>query len=158
MIYLGVDPGMDGAVAFLGDHSAQVYDMADREIVLRLLREHPGDITLAMIEDCHAFPKINATTNFKMGCALAFWEGVFAALLIPCEKVAAGKWQRTICGALPKGRPAKKKAIAEWAARQWPGIELRGPRGAVKDGRSDALCIARYGQRLRLAAKAAGGE
>ena len=149
MIVVGVDPGEKGAIAMLGDATVAVWDTVATADFLKAIREHPMDIDLLVVEATHAFPKINATTNYKMGRGGGLWEGICRALLIPSQEVAASKWQRAICGALPKERPARKRAIADFAGRRWPTVELRGPRGAVLDGRSDALCIAEWG-RCRL--------
>ena len=150
-LYIGVDPGDSGAVAAIGEDGRLVWvvDMVDAKPEL-FFPEH-----LAAVEAQHAFPNIPAQTNFKMGVNLGYWRGVFEAIGVPFEEVAASKWQRAICGALPKDRPKKKRAIAEWAGRRWPTAELRGPRGAVLDGRSDALCLAEYARRQFVAYQAA---
>jgi len=158
VIFIGVDPGKEGAVAVLNADGCieELRDMVEVETGLAVEPLIPHAY-FACVEAQHAFPKIAASTNFKMGLGLGFWRGVFKALAIPYEEVAASKWQRLICGALPKEKRQRKRAIAEWAHRRWPTAELFGPKGGLRDGRSDALCIAEYARR-QLAPVAAEGS
>lgn len=156
--YAGVDPGATGGVVVLNEDGVLIgiWDTGG----------FPGwsGLVSMVVEQQHAFPNITATTNFKMGQGSGYWRGWCRALGIGLEEVSAGKWQRAICGTLPRERKAKKKAICEWARRRWPQFADRfvGPRGAVLDGLSDAACIALYavrlGQGTDLLAREAGGE
>ena len=106
------------------------------------------DSLLATIEMQHAFPGMQVKSTWALAEGYAYCRYLLESLYIPYQTVTAPKWQREMCGTLPKDRKQRKAAIGEWARRRWPQAELTGPRGRLLDGRSDALVIAEWG-RLR---------
>ena len=147
MKVLGVDPGLDGAIALLGDGFLAVRDMPTagelkRRVVVAaeaagIIRAWTPDI--AVIERVHAMPKQGVTSSFRFGQALGTIEGVLGALLIPIEYVTPQSWKKHF-------RLSANKDDARLRAIQtWPRIadELRRKKDA---DRAEALLIARYKQ------------
>ena len=147
MKVLGVDPGLDGAIALLGDGFLAVRDMPTagelkRRVVVAaeaagIIRAWTPDI--AVIERVHAMPKQGVTSSFRFGQALGTIEGVLGALLIPIEYVTPQSWKKHF------RLTANKDDARLRAIQTWPRIadELRRKKDADK---AEALLIARYKQ------------
>lgn len=147
MKVLGIDPGLDGAIALLGDGFLSVRDMPTagelkRRVVVAaeaagIIKAWAPDI--AVIEKVHAMPKQGVTSSFRFGQALGTIEGVCGALLIPVEYVTPQAWKKHF-------RLTANKDDARLRAMQtWPRIadELRRKKDA---DRAEALLIAQYKQ------------
>ena len=147
MKVLGIDPGLDGAIALLGDGFLAVRDMPTagelkRRVVVAaeaagIIRAWTPDI--AVIERVHAMPKQGVTSSFRFGQALGTIEGVLGALLIPVEYVTPQAWKKHF------RLTANKDDARLRAIQTWPRIadELRRKKDADK---AEALLIAQYKQ------------
>lgn len=158
MLFIGIDPGKQGAICFLdpiADHpyfaslDPEKYPAKDLveslSIILRV--EKKGLIAL---EHVHSLGGMSAKSNFTFGGM--FWRAktVLDCVGYPFELVTPKAWQQAV------GVPAKKdrdpddnlkKIVARMAHNLYPTAVIHGPRGGLMDGRSDALMIAHY---LRL--------
>jgi len=152
MIYLGLDPGATGAIAAL-DEQGNCLWLRDLTLPFRPMMlsvrdaawyRGTYDYVLAAVEHQHAFPGMAARSTWALAEAYTYCRLLLEALAISYQTVTAGKWQKRVCGSLPKDRKQRKLAVAEFARRRWPEAELTGPRGKMLDGRSDALCLALY--------------
>ena len=159
---LGIDPGLDGAVAWIWHDRAEALVAPTRPAgksgkrrfdgpaMVALLKAHPID--LAVIEAVSAAPmagRVQGTTSmFGFGRGLGLWEGILAALSIPHLSVAPQVWKRAILAGTARDKPA---SIA-FARALFPGVSLLPtPRCRVPhDGLAEALCLAEYGRRLRI--------
>jgi crossover junction endodeoxyribonuclease RuvC len=166
---LGIDPGLDGAVAWIlpGRAEARVvptlpaskagrrrFDVAG---MVALLKAHPVD--LAILEAVSAAPvagRVQGTTSmFGFGRGLGTWEGILAALAIPHMAVTPQIWKKAVLAGTARDKPA---AIA-FAQGLFPGVSLLPtPRCRVPhDGLAEALCLAEYGRRLLAGSPSAPG-
>lgn len=174
MIFVGIDPGRHGALVAIDEHGGLVWwlDMpivANQIDVVRLANEL-GDRALelgpdmdhvAFVERQHAMPVIVRSDDtgqvvrmlrgsnvgaFKQGESFGQLCGILAALRIRYECPSAQAWQRAVLPVL-KGMGSPKERSALIAAQLFPALPIRGARGALKDGRADAACIAEYGRR-----------
>lgn len=89
--------------------------------------------------------------NFQTGYGSALFKTILRIFEIPFEEVDAKIWQKHFFKAL-HGNDDTKSMSVETARRLFPTqqSEFSGPRGGVKDGRSDAALIAEYGLRKQL--------
>lgn len=155
MIFVGIDPGLTGAVAFLP--SQQVYDTPTAEVkagkkkrnvylpqeMTRILRVRPGgdDEIVCHLERQQAMPKQGVSSTFKIGQGFGLWEGILAALGIRYEIVGPQVWQKEMLGSV-RGKDAARVR----AQRLFPELtEQLAPK--TKHGRSDALLIAEFARR-----------
>jgi len=157
--FAGIDPGKSGALALLSplgdvkiwdtptlvvkkDSSRQAYDEA---AMCDLLRALPDGVRLG-IEVQHAMPKQGVSSMFSLGDGYGLWRGMLTALGISYVLVQPQRWKK----ALMDGQPKDKAASVLVASRLWPAHAqvFRGPKGAAKDGRADAVLIAEYVRRL----------
>ena len=92
---------------------------------------------------------------FTFGHALGSITGVLAALGVPYLLIrpqvptclSALRHGKAISAFNPaqKTKQVHKQEIADLAQRLYPAASLHGPRGGLRDGRSDALLLAHYG-------------
>ena len=155
---IGIDPGLDGALAFIGLGEVLVIDMPTYEVkdkkskkrhidvseLLRILRESSGRPPMAYIERQQSYPNQGSVSNYSIGFGYATLVTALTACHIPFETVHPKAWQKHFG---IKG--ATKGQACEIAGRLFPGVSIRGPRGRALDGRADALLIAEYGRRYR---------
>lgn len=158
--YIGIDPGVSGAVAVIRpDGDVDLYDMPTAivgktrkrsEIVeaqLRFLLDVSGQPGCAcFIEQVSAMPGQGVSSMFGFGVSYGIVRGVVAGLGIRCELVTPQAWKKHF-GLIG----ADKDAARAVASRLFPQASL----ARKKDvGRADALLIAEYGmaQAMRAAA------
>jgi len=147
VIVCGIDPGAQGAIAFLstGASGIVVIDMpyANGEVeageLASLLRA--GDPDIVWLESVHSMTGQGVATMWKMGENVGVVKGVCGALKLPRRMVTPQTWKRTL-GVRGKGLEGKRAAVA--LARQlWPAERWL----SSKHGRADAALIADYGRR-----------
>ena len=155
-VVIGIDPGESGAICVLDPGSKEVIFIPTTwkpietvEWYKALL--HECTISVVMVEKVHAIPGAAAGTSFKFGANVNLVETVPLTLGISLDKVTPKTWQKFIgltAHANVAAGPARKKAIKHGVAdicdRLYPNVNIRGPRGGLLDGRSDALMIAHY--------------
>lgn len=151
--FLGIDPGTSGAFALI-DNNLSVVNLqgfpGEEQLVknLKLILEpytHNGIITgiWSVIENVHSMPGQSSVSTFTFGRNFGFWIGVLSAWQIPIFFVTPQRWQK---GLVPKVTDKKehKENLGRVAGKIFPRAEIRGPRGGLLDGRSDALLIAKW--------------
>jgi len=172
MIYVGIDPGLDGAVAIIHlDRTITVEDVPvvklkakrkyDIQGMIALLKSLNSAECRIWLELVHAFPGQGVTSMFSMGEGYGLWQGILATLGLSYELVTPQRWKK----AMMEGAPKDKAASVLVASRLFPASanDLRGKKGAAKDGRGDALLLAEWGRRtykgpieVRTGAQSAG--
>ena len=165
MIYIGIDPGLSGAVGIIGGrelpHFPETVTVFDTPTVLvegektkrkylvpsmcRLLVPYAkrNDV-LAVLENVHSMPSQGVSSSFCFGEGKGMWEGILAALEIPVELVSPQRWKKAIMADQGKEKSAARfKAMALFPS-------LADQLKLVKhDGRAEALLMAEYARRLR---------
>lgn len=160
-MYVGIDPGTSGAIAVL-DKDGQLLRVCDMPSA-KIDKSHyiKAEPFINAVKDCeHACIELvgsrggnSANSMFSFGAGF----GSALTLLYMCdlkpEMPLPQAWQKYFnLGSIkfPKVTKqserdkAKKKQIAEKCLELYPEADLYGPRGGFKDGRSDAILIARY--------------
>lgn len=161
MTYVGIDPGLGGAIAFLYPDlvgADLVVPMplrpgptgkteVDAKALLNLLPYHSDD-TLVTVETVHSMPKQSAQSGFSFGKSYGKVLGVLEAFGYRHQFVTPQAWKRIILSGL--GR--EKADAIRWARSMYPKIDLRRtPKcTTLSDGMAEALAIAEYGRRLYL--------
>lgn len=142
--YIGVDPGVTGAIA--GDGWAE--DMPANPRDLWQLLKHRGIGARVILEQPGVRPGGGIHSTFKIGQGFGRVEGVLASLSIPYVVVTPAKWKAHFNLLMPKATSAAKKEASRALARSlWPDAPL----DRVKDhGRAEALLLSEYGRRMSL--------
>lgn len=165
MQYIGIDPGAKGAVAVLDDRlqliTAEPLPMltngeVDVAELYRNLWHYPllPEPTLAIIEKVSAMPGQGVTSMFNFGRNVGELKATLKILKIPYVEITPLAWKKKVLAGLPwkaKNAADKKRAklvAVTYVERRFPEANLRGPRGGIKDGVADAICLAIYGKVL----------
>jgi crossover junction endodeoxyribonuclease RuvC len=157
-IYIGIDPGLSGAIAVIDEHG-KVVSLNDtptlavkkgkgtkhvyvESAMATLLEGGLRHDSIVILENVHAFPGQGVTSMFSLGVGVGIWRGIIAALKLPVEFVEPAVWKRAM--GIPTG--SDKSVSIVHAAQLFPGADLK----RKKDhGRADALLIAEYSRRKR---------
>ena len=155
--FVGIDPGLSGAIARLDGVSGEVRiedvptfeikrnGKAKREIdyhslarILDDMTKEPG--TRIVIELVSSMPGQGVSSVFAFGKAFGVLIGVSAATFCPIEFVSPAKWKREMGVTASKdGSRAKASMMFPRYSDMW--------RRAKDDGRAEALLIALYASR-----------
>jgi len=156
--FIGIDPGLKGAVAIISDDDVVVHDTPTVEVktgkkkknmfvesnMADILRPYQNEHVLVVMEKVHSMPKQGVRAMFSMGEGYGLWRGILAALQIPYDLVTPQAWKK----AMMSGQSKEKSASCYRAQQLFSSVELFGPKGGAKDGRGDALLMAEYGRRM----------
>ena len=149
MIYVGIDPGLSGAVAFIyADGTVSVHDTPvikvekngkNRNVYIAaamqdLLKKH-WDKSHVALELVGPMPGNGAAAMFSMGHGLGLWEGLIVATGIPLTYVRPQAWKKMF--GLDKD---KNKSILK-AKQLFPTADITLKK---HDGRAEALLMAEY--------------
>ena len=148
MIYVGIDPGLSGAVAFIyEDGSVSVHDTPvikvekngkNRNVYLAAtmcdILKIQGDKHVAL-EKVGPMPGNGAAAMFSMGHGLGLWEGLIVASGIPLTYVIPQAWKKMF--GLDRD---KNKSILK-AKQLFPTADITLKK---HDGRAEALLMAEY--------------
>lgn len=158
--FVGIDPGLSGAVAILDEKGSlvkvldtpvielkkakgkkRVHLEAEMATILRDFNIFEG-IACVGIENVHAMPKQGVTSMFSMGTGFGIWIGILAALQIPYEKIEPRKWKSEM--GIATG--SDKSASIVRASQLFPTATFKKDRGRIDtlDGRADALLLAEF--------------
>ena len=152
MIFIGIDPGLNGAIAFfdIAKGHLSVIDMPvvemlrggkkKREVSAQMLAqiirlaERP---CTAMFERVNAMPGQGVTSVFSFGRSSGIVEGVLAALAIPMHIITPQVWQKA--ASVRGGKDGARQRATELFPA-YAGLFAR----KKDDGRADAACMAWY--------------
>lgn len=161
-IYLGVDPGLNGAIALLvpaerwmrtmdiPTHTVTVGGKQRKRLDARKLENElkalvgSSRITLAAVEDVHSMPKQGVASAFSFGFVAGAIQQALTAREVPITLVAPASWKRFL--EVPANKDAARRRASQllpFAAELWPL--------AKHDGRAEASLLAYYGSLLYAA-------
>lgn len=155
MIYIGIDPGLDGGIAFLNENlivlektpiiGGRDYDIQEMKKMLKLWLDWECFCT---IENQISMPGQGLTSTLTTGKGFGIWLGLLAGLEIPHQVVHAKSWQTKLFSgtSLKLDTKARSEIVAK---RLFPQADFRKSERArvANDGLTDAACIAEYGRR-----------
>ncbi len=142
-IFLGIDPGASGGLAYVFDDSEDVYataigKLSEREIHLfvKEICDFGDETPCAVIELVHSSPQMGVKSAFTFGRSYGFLRGVLAANGIKYVEVRPQAWQKAM-GCMTKGDKNVTKSLAQ---QLYPGEK-------VTHATADALLLATYARR-----------
>lgn len=158
MIFVGIDPGKHGAVAWMDGTRKLVevfdcplvcgeYDYAAMDgLLASALTECRGDGLLVTMEEVHAMPSDGKCSAFSFGLGYGAWLALLGARRMDLQLVAPRVWKRTMLAGVANDKEAEAKALKQRFQGHPIVSQLHGPRGGLRDGRGDALFLAEYGR------------
>lgn len=158
MIFLGIDPGLDGGVAIIDDDGlltlyktpvigGKEYDIRGMSEILE--KGTTARSAFAVIENQISMPGQGLTSTLQTGKGFGIWLGLLSGLGIPYQVVQARQWQSKLFTGV-KGNLDTKEKSEVIAKRLFPRADFRkSERSRVaNDGLTDAACIAEYARRI----------
>lgn len=162
MIYIGIDPGLSGAVGIISDYegagggvTVSVYDTPTFKVDTKnkfnvtamsaMLKPFIGvETVLVVLELVHSMPKQGVASSFSFGEGLGMWKGIIGAYSLPLEMVSPQRWKKAMLA-----DQGKEKDASRFKAMQiFPELTEKLSR-KKDDGRAEAILMAEYGRRLR---------
>ena len=156
MIYVGIDPGLSGAVAVLHPtyDDISVFDTPtvktarrnefDLRAMREILKQYNSPETMVIVEAVHSMPRQGVASSFNFGAGYGMWLGLLVGLEIPYVTVTPQRWKSAMH--IPAGS-AKGESYLR-ACSLFPAAT--GLLAKTKDGRADALLLAAYGRQANL--------
>lgn len=152
MVVIGIDPGDKGCIALLRNNEPTFHDMP----VTRISKTRSE---LLIPEFCSVLETSSAQAAFvelfrPMQFGLANYKrgGYAYAIRVACFllhiqlfEIPPKEWQKHFGIKNTKTDNTKQQSYIV-ASKLFPKSDLLGPKGTIKDGRSDALLIATYGR------------
>ncbi len=151
MIFLGIDPGLNGALAFWqpATRTLEIHDMPTLELgkrrvdgyeLARLLDDHAAP-RLCLLEQVGARPGAGVSGMFNFGRSFGLVEGVVSAQFWPLEFVMPHVWKREMaCPKEKDGARARASQLVPEQAHFWARKK--------DDGRAEAALLALYAERV----------
>lgn len=158
-IYIGIDPGLGGALAVLLDDGSMLYatrtpiiagtggakKQYDIPQMVQLVKDwtasyHPAFVA---IEKVGAMPHDGVTSSFRFGQGYGLWLGIMAALGLSVIDVRPQVWQKQLLEGMPRGKAVKTSAVTRSKAL-WPTIPIK---YKADWGMADAALIAETARR-----------
>lgn len=165
MIWIGIDPGLDGGVASIVETLAMTavstvrtpvlsiskrgknrreYSLPEMLRTLRSMGTAPllpfnPSLCRAAVENVHAFPREGAVASFSFGGGFYAWLMALTALGIPYTRVEPVRWKKTMMDGMGK----EKEASLLRASQLFPSARIDGTK-ASRIGQADALLLAEY--------------
>ena len=151
MIWVGIDPGLDGGLAAITPDGLSLAVMPtvpvgerrqldEQAVVSWLLQHRPGRVC---IEQVGARPGQGVVSMFTFGTGWGLVRGICAGLGLPYVLVRPQEWQKEMLAGQPKG--------SEYlvASRLWPYADWRVSERSQRnhDGLVDAALICEFGRR-----------
>jgi hypothetical protein len=145
MIVIGIDPGKNGAIAWITDGKPCVEKMPDtlQDLwgligdICGLTSNHGYTPCRAYIEQVHSSPQMGVKSAFTFGNGFGHLEMALTAAGIPFERIRPQVWQKSL-GCLTGG---DKNVSKRRAQELFPTMK-------VTNATADALLIAEYGRRI----------
>lgn len=152
--YIGIDPGLDGAIAVLNEKGAliDVFDMSTVEVLVgKTVKRKVAPAAIvddlkpyvfqeeckAIIEKVAARPGQGVASMFGFGRSLGVLEGVLAGMGVPYELVAPPTWVKAM--RVTKGKDGSRQRAMEI----WPDKAAYFKR-VKDDGRAEAALMALF--------------
>ena len=155
MIYIGIDPGKKGAIAFTDGYGAFVHDMpldADGRIdaqglmLLMSSKILSSSKSMCFVEKAQAMPGQGVTSVFNYGVGYGVIRAVLQISCIPFQEIHPMKWKKEFT--LIKKDKADSVAIARQLFPHAPLVrDKKGGGEILLDGRAEALLICEYCRR-----------
>lgn len=140
MKFIGIDPGMNGALVVLNGNMVATFPFKklDEKGISNIFDIFlPPEPCTAVLENVHSMPGQGVASSFKFGGSFGFLKGCLHSRSIPFELISPQRWQRDL-ECLTGGDKNVTKAKAQ---------ELF-PKMKVTHAIADALLLAVYCRKL----------
>lgn len=156
--YVGIDPGINGAVAWINSEEPDVVSYEKTPTIpigkgkkeysvhgmARLLKTFIIG-SFVILEKVHSMPDQGVASSFNFGRGFGLWEGIIASLCIPYELTPPQRWKKETM----YGMKREKGSSILKAYQIFPHLNLKKSDHDI----ADAILMAVYGMRINGATK-----
>lgn len=155
MIFVGIDPGLHGAVAWMDGERKEVHvcdcpldgGAYNFQSMGYLLANLVAPQMVVTMEAVHAMPGDGKCSAFSFGVGYGAWLALIDGVLrVRPNLVTPQTWKRAMLAGIANDKQAEAKALKQRFQGHEVCSQLHGPRGGLRDGRVDALWLAEYGR------------
>lgn len=147
-IFIGIDPGKSGGIAYINTESGIccTEPYSDKALI-DLCRDESWrgntEHIMCCLEKVGARPGQGVVSMFSFGQSVGYIKGVLEAFRIPYQEITPQKWKREF------GLNSDKAASAEVCRKLFPDVSLLATPKCKKphDGMAEALLMAEYARR-----------
>lgn len=150
LVWVGIDPGLKGAVAIIAENgTVEVLDWSNVQDMYTHLKmlDTQCCLQLVVLEKVSVQKSDGAKSATTFQQHVGMWKAILDLLKLPWVEVMPQRW---MMGRLPRKSGPNDKPSVPYVQARYPDVSLIGPRGGVKDGRADALCIAEFAKETAL--------
>ena len=148
MIYIGIDPGKDGAIAIIPENDMylndiKIYHFEDDYIqIIKEIHNHCSQC-ICYMERVHALPGNGVKQAFAFGENYGYIRGILESFLIPYQTVPPQTWKKEF------SLDSDKQHSIQCAKQLFPGVDLKRTQRCKTehDGKAEALLLAEYARR-----------
>ena len=164
MKFIGIDPGLDGAVCIVhpfltdvaplitiydtptltvksGKKNHRVMDVTEAANILRRRGASSPDEVCVVLERVASMPGQGVASMFSFGMNFGMWQGILAALQLPYTLVHSRTWKAALMRDMGKEKEASIVRAKQLYPQAASSLTLK-----KHDGRADALLLAHYGR------------
>ena len=166
MIFIGIDPGRYGALAWMDGERQHIevhdcpllpddtFDFASMDVLLaNAMMECRGDGIQATVENTISVPhsdkrgeRFLPSSDKQLHLSLGAWLALLGARHVPAALVDPRTWTRAMLAGVANDKHMEATVLQQrLQGRITPGL-LYGPRGGIRDGRVDSLWLAEFGR------------
>lgn len=141
MVYIGIDPGGNGAMAAVSGYDDVLFNVPfSRSGYIELLKSLNPQKSICTLEKVWAMPKQGVVSMFHFGENFGFCQGILSAFSIPFTLDTPQQWKNFY------GISADKNESIELCNKLYPEQTLLKNERCKKphDGMAEALLLARY--------------
>jgi hypothetical protein len=156
LCFLGVDPGLDGAIAVIHPDggidlndvptiggSRRDYEIsAMQQIVMPIVMRYGAGQTRACIEEVHARGGNGSIASFSLGESRGIYRTLFTFLGVSLERIPPERWKRAMAIPVKLGKDASRAKALELFPALHAELNLK-----KHHGRADALLLAEWRRR-----------
>ena len=155
MIFIGIDPGLEGAIAVLDDQGELVgvqdtptltveggtktKRLYNLPAIVSMVSMCPAGQCRAALEQVHAMPDQGIVGAFSFGQGFGNWQGILAALHVPVHEVPPQTWKKAMMNGMGKDKDASRLRVLQLYPSASEQVSLK-----KHHGRADAILIARW--------------
>lgn len=142
MVYIGIDPGKQGAIAYIED-DVVITAIFDEVVYKEILESIKGKRAVCCLEKVGAMPGQGVSSMFHFGENYGYIRGLLGAYEIPYQTVRPQEWKKEF------GVTRDKSTSVEVCRRLFPNVSLRATERSQKDhdGIAEALLMALFAKR-----------
>lgn len=151
MIYVGIDPGLKGGIAFISDKGEEyVIVMPSLFELASIISQWDDDFKIkhVFLEKAHPMPQQGVVSMFNYGHHCGIIEGILTAFGIPYSLITPQKWQKEMFIGTSTAQQPKDRALAA-ANRIFPKQKFMASLRCKKphDGMIDSILLAEFCRR-----------